>query len=477
MQLRVLAPTVVDHTTVPGAAVREPERYARFWTSQQEPVDRLLHRLAPAPAGQPGTEPAPPVVRLEHVRPASAANRYRVISDLAVDLPVHVLTGSLRPEHLPEAFAGRDPALCGGVREITLRLHDHGILLVELLVDVDAWLAGREEPLEECLDLLQDAAVALGAAVAREAVHRYLDPVLALLREADRGDDVLAPAARPGDGAGLFGEVLWVTRSLVVGRADADCEAVVRHWLKDVAAVRGEQAPPVERLVTGEIDHLARWLNYVFLDGSAAGGTMLPGQRFTDSWEAMRYAQFFYAALDVVDTRLSKILADSAAATARWELAQLQEQLVGLSRRAELVVMDRQALAKHLKRAVRVEMDQILDLWDYAELVEAPVLFKIGICDRRLAELAARRTARSSLVTDLILLGIGVTSVLGTALALSDFGRTMASDPGMARYDIGRNSVTAWFAAQPADALLLISATVSAALVVLYLLFRRNHGR
>ena len=41
-------------------------------------------------------------------------------------------------------------------------------------------------------------------------------------------------------------------------------------------------------------------------------------------------------------------------------------------RRAELVVMDRQALAKHLKRAVRVEMDQILDLWDYAELVEAP---------------------------------------------------------------------------------------------------------
>jgi hypothetical protein len=191
----------------------------------------------------------------------------------------------------------------------------------------------------------------------------------------------------------------------------------------------------------------------------------------------MRYAQFFYAALDVVDTRLTGILADTAAAGARWQLERLRGQLLALSQRAELVIMDRQNLSKYLKRSVRAEMEAILGYWEYESLVETPVRFKIGICDRRLAELAARRTARSSLFTDLILLGIGITSVLATALALTEFGRTMASEPGLGRYDVGRNAVTGWFASQPADAVLITSGVVSAALVVLYLIFRRGHSR
>jgi hypothetical protein len=476
VKLRVLAPAVVDFATVPGAAVRHPDSYARFWADQQARVDGLVHTLVPARSG--GVDGAAATFRLDHTRAGTSVNRYRVISDLAVDVPVHLLSASLRPEHLPDAFSGDVGALRDGVREVTLRMYDHGILLVELLVDVDGWLAARTGRIEESLDVLQSLAVALGAEVAREAVGRYLDPVIDLLRRADRTESVLAgPASGAETAATSFGEVLWVTRSLVLDRDEPRSEQIVRHWVKDVAAASDEEEPPVERLVSGEIDHLARWLNYVFLDAGGSGGTMRAGEKFHDAWEAMRYAQVFYAALDAIDTRLSKILADSAAATARWEFQRLQQHLVVLSRRAELVVMDRQALAKNLKRSVRAEMDAILDRWDYATLVEEPVRFKIGICDRRLAELAARRTARSTFVTDLILLGIGVTSVLGTALALSDFGRTMASDPGMARYDIGRNSLTAWFAAQPVDAIVMASGAVSATLVVLYLFFRRNHGR
>jgi hypothetical protein len=479
MHLRVLAPTVVDFAAVPGASVREPDRYARFWEDQQQAVDRHLRTLAPdlGRTGQPG-DAAPPTIRLDHTRPASTVNRYRVINDLAVDVPAHVLTASLRPEHLPEAFAAPDAAaLRGDVSEITVRLYDHGVLLVELLVDVDRWFAGSSGSVGQRLDRLQEIAVALGADVARDAVARYVDPVLELLRDADGDRVILNPATAGARSGGGFGDVLWVTRSLILSRAEPGSEAVVRHWLKDVAPAADEDEPPVTRLIAGEIDHLARWLNYVFLDPAPASAKMLPGQKFHAPWEAMRYAQVFYGALDVIDTRLSKILADSAATTARWELQQLQGQLQDLSRRAELVIMERQSLSKYLPRAVRGEMDAILGFWDYATLVEAPVLFKIGICDRRLAELAARRTARSTLFTDLILLGIGVTSVLGTALALSEFGRTMASDPGMARYDMGRNAVTAWFAGQPADAILVTSGVVSATLVVLYLFFRRNHGR
>jgi hypothetical protein len=365
----------------------------------------------------------------------------------------------------------------GPVEEISLRLYDHGILIVEVLVDVADWIAARPGTLARRLDELQEVAVALGAEIARASVARYVDPVLERLRAEDRRSEFVGARTRDDRVGAGFGEALWVTRSLVLAPQASGTPAVVRHWLKDVGQAPGEGQAPVERLLSGEIDHVARWLNYVFLDGAPDGAAMTPGARFCDSWEAMRHAQFYYSALDVIDSRLSRILADSAASTARWQLERLREELVGLSQRAELVIMERQSLSKYLKRSVRAEMDAILGFWDYAELVEAPVRFKIGICDRRLADLAARRTARSSLFTDLILLGIGVTSVLGTALALTEFGRTMASDPGLARYDLGRDQVTAWFASQPADAVLAVSGVVSATLVVLYLIFRRDHGR
>lgn len=204
---------------------------------------------------------------------------------------------------------------------------------------------------------------------------------------------------------------------------------------------------------------------------------MLPGDPFRDQWDALRYAQVFYGTLDRIDTRLSKILADSAAvAASRWELDQLRGQLLSLSQRAELIIMERQDLSKYLKRAVRVEMDAILEFWDYDGLLAQPVRFKIEICDRRLAELAARRTARSGMFTDLILLGIGVTSILATALAVTEFGRSMANDPDMAAYDLGRSSMVEWVAAQPADAILIASGVVSLLLVIMYLFFRRDRA-
>jgi hypothetical protein len=473
MQLRLLAPAVVDFGSVPGASVRDPDRYARFWATQQAAVDRLVPRLVP-----PGMSADGPVITLQHTRRTSSLNRYRVIDDHAVDVPLHVLSASLRPEHLPAAFAGEAAVLRSGVREISLRLYDHGLVFIEVLVDLTDWTHVPAGPLQERLDRLQATAVELGAAVARECVGRYLDPLLDRLRAVDRDGAVLLPAGPPTSAtvAGS-GQVLWVTRALVLDPGDEATPDIVRHWSKDVGPLSSEDKEPVERLLAGETDRLARWLNHVYLDASPSGATMAPGERFADNWEALRYAQLFYGSLELIDTRLSKILADATVAPARWQLGQLQEQLTELSQRAELIIMERQSLSKYLKRSVRVEMDELIDYWEYEELIEAPVRFKVAMCDRRLAELASRRTARSSLFTDLILLGIGVTSVLATALALTEFGRTMASSPGMARYDLGHNSLTAWFASQPADAVLLASAAVSALLVALFLFFRRDHRR
>ena len=95
---------------------------------------------------------------------------------------------------------------------------------------------------------------------------------------------------------------------------------------------------------------------------------------------------------------------------------------------------------------------------------------------RRLDDLAARRAARSGRVTDLILMGIGITSIASIALAISQFGRSAASDPLATGYDLGASDFTSWFAAQPVDVILLASAAASAVLVVLSLYFRRDDG-
>ncbi|WP_117212311.1 hypothetical protein [Allorhizocola rhizosphaerae] len=466
--LRILAPVSVDYHAVPGATLRDPKSYAQFWTERQPAVEALLARLSPDPGGP------PPAVTLEHTRVTSSLNLYRTISDHASGRPLHVLTGSLRPQHLPDEFAGATDRLHLGVTEIGFSLYDHGLMLLELLVRVDPEVTASAEGVENRLDELQASALAMGEQVARETVRRYLDPLLELFRQADPDERILVAATPAGDPmTAEFGETLWVTRSLVLDPADPGATAALRHWVKDTGS-GDSAADPAEPLLSGKADRLVRWLNYAFMDPAGAGGQAFPGERFRDSWDALRFAQVFYGALDRIDSRLSKILADSAASRSRWELGRLKEQLTSLSQRAELIIMERRDLAKVLKRRVRHEMDEILDYWEFEKLIEEPVRFKIETCDRRLAELAGRRAARSALFTDLILLGIGVTSILGTALALTQFGRTVANDPAMTIYDLGRSSMVEWVAAQPADAVLIGSGVTSALMVVLYLFFRRD---
>jgi hypothetical protein len=138
--------------------------------------------------------------------------------------------------------------------------------------------------------------------------------------------------------------------------------------------------------------------------------------------------------------------------------------------------MELHDLSRYLKRSIRAGLDAILAGWDFQRLIEEPVLYKVQVCEQRLADLAAKRAARSTLFTDLILLSIGVTSILGTALGVTEFGRMMAADPGLAGYDVTSGDATTWFASQPSDAILLGSGVVSLLLVALYFFFRRSQS-
>ena len=76
--------------------------------------------------------------------------------------------------------------------------------------------------------------------------------------------------------------------------------------------------------------------------------------------------------------------------------------------------------------------------------------------------------------TDIILMSIGVTSVLATAIALVQFGRDAGQDPSQSVFDLGNGSITSWLSSQSMDAILILSLMLSIVLVAVFIWKRRQ---
>jgi len=188
----------------------------------------------------------------------------------------------------------------------------------------------------------------------------------------------------------------------------------------------------------------------------------------------MLWAQFYYAALDVVDLRLTRILAQSFSRDPELNLNELKQRLEREMERANLLLLQFHDSAKYYKRTVKAEIDAILDYWSFQEVLVEPVQRKITVCEERLSLLHQQEAARSAVYTDMILLGIGITSIFSTLLALAEFGRTMANDANLASYDATSTNLVERFASQPTDAILILACIVSLLLVGLYFYYRRR---
>lgn len=444
-RIMTVAPSPIDFTVAAGAAVRDPEGYAAFW-------ERVRERCQDSR------------ISFDHAVAVEEAPRYSTLRSDSLQRSLHVLSGELPRAALPLEPPAELAALWRCVRTVRFWLHDHSILVVGLDGEVGPWLGEAPVGPTERLEELQDGIITLTGLAVESLMASHLRPVLEVARGLDPDshfidwlDDEWGPISPR-----------WVSRSLVLDLAEPGTDTLAKHWLADIG-----DDDVVAELLAGEAKHVSRWLNYIHRGERTDTETVLLPEA-SEAWRAMRYAQYFYAALDLVDDRLTGVLAETTRGRKAWELTELTARLRGLSHRAELVMLDLQDLRKYVTRRVRAEMDRILDVWTYADLLEEPVRFKISICDRRLEELAAGRHARAGTVTDVILLGIGVTSVLATALAVTDFGRSVATDPEQAGFGSTSSGLTEWFASQPADAILVGSIVVSALLVVLFLAVRNS---
>ena len=454
--LTLLAPVVVDLHAIPGASLAAPERYAEFWRAAE--AEAQTHVVAGTLAGQ-GSVVVP------HIGTRAGVNLYRSLQGYSGETDPHLFSGTVPSTFFAAALAGH-AAWARGLGPVHFKAYDHGIVLVEATADISTLLAESEDPVA-VLDALEVEASLVGEAVARMLVLDVVQPFVARLQDLPGARDVLDFSDGPADGIDDIGSPMWVTRTLTLQRNEPATPALVRRWLRDST---DPSAPDCHHdLVTGAVNHHVRWVNYVFLDDA---GRARPVEIEPDVWAGLEFSQYFYGALDRVDSLLSEVLARSSDTSYRGDLPAMRQSLRTLSQRAELIIMDKQRVSKYLNRRVRAHLDDIMEGWHYAAVLEEPVSFKIDLCTRRLDDLKARRQVRSALVTDIILLLIGVTSILATALSLSDFGRSMATDVEMGPFDLGSSRLTAWFAGLPADTLLLSSGLLSLLLIVSYAAFR-----
>lgn len=446
--MRLLAPVPVDFYETLGTETAHPSAYAAFW-------DRAR-----------SVTPRGGVLTVRRLDQRGRSNRYTSISADSLTRPLEAFHLELTAADTPRAFATAGVS-AEQVRSIEASVFDHGLMIVSCVLDVSEPDSLPDVP--STLDALQTSGVALCADLTAEVHDTIVAPLVEAFRAIDRGTRVLA-RPHPASSGLDHGRPLWVTRSLFVPRAHELAAPIVAHWLKDVD-LGPDPLERVDRLVErGGDDHVMTWLNYAFITDAPAGDATA----FHDELAALQFAQYFYAAFDCLDHRLAHILATAVAVDPDESLESLRSELQECSRRAQFAFMQMDDVAKYLTRAVKAHYVAILRTWEFDTVIAEPVRTKIAACERRIDELMGQRAARASFVTDMILLGIGVTSILSTVLAVTEFGRYMATDPEMAGYDTDQNRLVGWVSAQPVDTLLLFSGVISLGLIGLYLHFRRS---
>lgn len=525
MRLKLLAPFLSPEFSLRSAlVVHEPAKYEAAWLSAKQ-----RYSEAPLTFGEHIKEM--PAVRFEHIgdKEERKHSRYRTIASHSLTRPLPVIElqvsvkGDAIIEKLRQSFSDQDcqipplkklvdsiaRTLEGGKRIALLRVYDHRIGILQLDFDLGPF-ASTVDPkdLPQVLDGLQKGAILF----AEKLVDLYHDEILVHLFDWIRKIEVVRRfiddetsakelAASLGAMVRQRCRTLWVTRSLILEEKDKLAptsdqarnfrRALIGHWLKDVPddsqkAPRAEEedgpkTPRPEEQADSETMESTRWLNYLFAEKSYPGPYPEQGWStdhlgsalsFSPTWDAMETAQYYYSAFDLVQTSVSHILAVSISRTGERRVNEMQSLLDLAIRDVQMLTVEFYENQKYYSRQVEDKLAEILKYWGFEDLLTKQTTQRVAACVDRLTELNARTAERSAILTDLVLLAIGVTSVFGVGLALAQYGRAQTLNPALIPYEGATFNVAQWIAERSTDGILLASACTSLALIFLYAIFR-----
>ena len=187
---------------------------------------------------------------------------------------------------------------------------------------------------------------------------------------------------------------------------------LITHWLS--ATSRPEDA---QDIIHGRIDYSMTWLNYVVID------KLLNDKHL----ESMVLAQYFYTAQDNCNQQLKHSISQ---ACVQKGLSKVQSTLKESRLQARLLDIDYNEHCKYLTRVKRKLLQETLAAWDFNNLLVNSNKM-IEVCSERINEAQARRRDRSSVMTDLLLVGLSFFAIFELSLSLTELSREMVSRPAL----------------------------------------------
>ena len=426
---RLVSPLRVDCLLQPGVEFRNGADVHSFWEAV---ADR---------------------VGASHLRQAPGREKLEYETARSIDLPNDIAV--LRKDLAVERDFSCGVVADSEVEWVRWSLCDFGILLVEMGLSLG--VEGRSAATVE--KQVQQ--------VATDINERLITPSYLKLRDVIQSHDNASDFTVLEDSQPV--ELAWASRALIFDPAEGVSLQSQAEFAKEWLGGGSRAAEIVQQLQDGEITHHAEWMNYVYLLESSDNSVELQEQ-----WKALLRAQFYYSAMGRIDSKLMRILAWAMSNSDDISTKKLREQLRQAMDFAEALFLKKSEVGKYVNPTSREETERILRVWNFDEVLANPVKDKLQICQSRLDAIESERARSASFFTDLILMVIGVTSILGTALAVVSLGRSASADPDQTVYDLGAGDLTTWIATQPIDVILLISTIISVLMVIAFIMARKK---
>lgn len=378
---------------------------------------------------------------------------------------------------------------------INISLYDNCVALLQMDFDITKIMnEQKQEELANLLDLIQAAGIKMGEYLSRDlyqdSIKPFLQHLLELDNEASRfivnenfqfkralNNAVLLPSSTVDNHVIV---VNWVTRTLLVESQDKqNLPKVIEHWLKDC----GDQ-----QIIDDARDNSAacaiRWLNYLFREDAYSWKTDGNGEinytaPFSDEWQAMMNAQYYYATFEALNDSLRSTLSFAYQSSGRMKqktISHLRTLNRALERdivAANLAIIEYHNNFGYYNRNVGNVMKQIMAGWDFDEAILSQVKHNISLCEQRIAELHQKAASRSGFYSDILLLGIAVTSIVAFLFQLIEYGRNMSNDANLAIYESNSWNLVEFVSERPTDFIITLSLGIIIVLFVLYSWFRR----
>lgn len=250
------------------------------------------------------------------------------------------------------------------------------------------------------------------------------------------------------------------SRTLILSepeRRDPAFARLVTDWLADT--IRPEDGAEI---VAGNRDYSMTWVNYVIVDTD-------PRQTYI-LLSTMRIAQYFWSAQGWFNNQTREIITGSVK---EKNVRSAQDRLSRSRMRMQMLEIEHNNLRATLNRRRERVMSDILGVWGYDRLVRNGRLLG-EIASQKIDEINERKAAKRSLLTDMILGGIGFFAVIDLLLYLHEFSREVMSRPALEYNDSHLSAILTFIARIDTDTTILSGFVLIGVLIFLYYLLRRG---